>query len=98
MEIETTYSVQYQKLGDDTWWEFTGQVFKGPVGRMHNETHDFDEAFAVARDLYDGKVHTDSRPRYQARVARTRITQQIYAGGIVMTFGEPLESKGGDDV
>lgn len=89
MDIETTYAIQYQERGNDTWWEFTGPVFKEPVGRMHNETYVFDEAYAAATGLYDGKIHTDSRPAYRADVVRTRIVQTIYAGGTILTFGTP---------
>lgn len=90
MEIETTYSVQYQKRGSDSWYCDDGRHFKNPVGRMNDETHSLEEAFAVARDLYDGKIHTDSRPEYQYQVTRTQITQQVYGVGTIMTFGPPL--------
>lgn len=93
MEIETTYSVQYQKDDEPTWWEFTGRVYENPVGRVHNETHDMEHAQSVATRLFDGALHTDSRPKYQARVTATRVQQQIYAGGTLITFGTPQEGE-----
>ena len=91
MEIETTYSVQYQKDNDPTWWEFTGRVYENPVGRMHNETHDMEHAQSVAARLFSGEIHTDSRPKYWYNVTATRVTQLIYVGGTLITFGSPQE-------
>lgn len=89
MEIETTYSVQYQRNNDPTWWEFNGRVYKNPVGRMYNETHDMGEAQSVASRLFDGEIHTDSRPKYQDNVTATQVFQRIYMGGTLITFGNP---------
>ena len=93
MEIETTYSVQYQKDSESTWWEFTGDVFQNPVGRLHNETHDMEHAQSVAARLFDGDLWTDSRLKYRANVTATRVMQQIYAGGTLITFGNPQSEK-----
>lgn len=81
MKMDTTYSVQYQRDGEPTWWEFMGRVFENPVGRLHNETHDMGAALSVAQRLFDGDLHTDSRPKYRANVTAARVIQQIYAGG-----------------
>lgn len=89
MEMDTTYSVQYQRDGEPTWWEFMGRVFDDPVGRLHNETHDMGAALSVAQRLFDRDLHTDSRPKYRANVTAARVTQQIYAGGTLITFGAP---------
>ena len=89
MQFEVTYSVLYQKKDDPTWWCFTGRVFDNPVGRMHNETHDRERALKVAQQLYDGEIHTDSRPRYRDFVTATRVMQHIYGGGTVYTYGTP---------
>ena len=91
MDIEITYSVQYQKDNDPTWWEFTGRVYENPVGRMHNETHDMAHAQSVASRLFDGALRTDSRPKYQYNVTATQVTQRIYAGGTLITFGTPQQ-------
>lgn len=89
MEIETTYAVQYQKRDDPNWYEFTGPAFTNPTGANTSETADFDEAFHTARDLYDGRILTDDRPRYRAYVTAVHIVQRISAGGVVITFGIP---------
>ena len=84
MEIEITYSVQYQQDNDPTWVGF--------IGRMYNEIDDMKHAQTVATQLLDGEIHTDSRPEYQDNVTATRISQLIYAGGTLITFGNPQES------
>lgn len=97
MDIKTTYSVQYQKQGDDiTWWTFMGDVFKDAEG-LHNETQDFEHAFSVASRLYDGALHTHKRPQHRDRVTATRVMQLIYAGGVLITFGKPQPAAEEDD-
>lgn len=91
MEIETTYAVQYQQDHKPDWIEFTKSVFENATGRYHNETHDFDQAFSVAKRLYDGDLHTDNRPKFRAYVTATQVVQRIYAGGTVITFGSAVE-------
>lgn len=91
MEIETTYSVQYQRDNEPTWWCFTGRVYENPVGRMHDETYDMAAAQSVAERLFNGEIHTDSRPKYQYNITATQVTQRIYMGGTLITFGTPQE-------
>lgn len=89
-EIEIGYAVEYRQPGDDAWFVFTNHGYAHRVMHgLHDETTDLSEALAAAHDLRDGKQFTDSRPKYRAKVAQTRVIQRIHAGGVLITLGDP---------
>jgi hypothetical protein len=93
-EIQVDYVVNYQKVGDLTWYGFTNtsDVFEhareyGPW----NSTTDLAEAQAAAQGLIERTVFTDSRPKYQYQIAAAQVVQVISSGGVIITFGKPQE-------
>lgn len=94
METEVTYCVQYQKSGDPTWWEFTNNQYEHKVtGGMHHETYDLAEAITAAQALLTREQYTSKNPKYQDRVVATQVTQRVYSGGTLLSFGQPVTEE-----